>query len=165
MAELKITTDVFAPEAVKVINITTDHPSKLLSYMPKLLQDIFRLGGSDVFEDQIKWDASETEKIYFWGAWRAKIGKDARSTAWFDIKVQGEQNVKDKFGKATIKITASLTSTWKFSSAIERAWSYFYLNYVYADRRRKYIEEVKRNVGTLENELRRRLGVVERHGT
>ncbi len=129
--------------------------------MPNLLMDIFKVDPAKVFEDEFKWDASEAEIVNFWGNWRVNLKKDERTSAWFNIKMQGKQNVKDKFGSVTIKLKASLTSKWKFNSAIDKAMGYYYLNYVYADQRRRYLEEVKRDMEKFENLLRKRLEVSE----
>ena len=151
MSELVITQDILAPETSKTLTITGNHPSRLLSRIPSTLPDLLMIDSSNIYEDELKWDASEPDKNYFWGRWRARVKKDQRTTLWFEVKVQGEQNTKDKHGKVTVRLKGVITSRWKFSTPIDKALGYFYLHNVYANQRLKYIEEGKADIGKTED--------------
>ena len=162
MSELKITSEVLAPESSISFTISGNHPSRFLSMMPDLLKGVFKIDSSAVYEDELRWSAYENEKYYFWGRWRGKVAKDARTTEWVEVKMQGEQNVKDNFGTVTVKIKGVMTSTWKFSSAIDKALGLLYLKNIYADQRRRYNEEVKRDMERLADILRGRMEIIEK---
>ena len=153
MPELVLKADVLAPKDEKTLNFSVHHPSKVIDVIPGLIREVFKLTGTNLFEDKLKWDTSASVTS-FYGSWRGKDSKDARTTIWAKVKVQGKQS-KDKSGSITILISGELITklpyTNIFQKIIARAYSYMF----YSERRRKYIEEARRRLDILENEMRR----------
>jgi len=159
MAELKIKTDVLAPESVKVLKFSGYNPTRFLKIVPDLMKEVFRLTGSKFYEDKIKWDTS-TENTEFYGEWRGKDVKDGRSSVWVKIKLQGSQHDKEKNGEIMIEIKGEMVTKFGYSNFLDKALYLTYSKLFYSDLRRRYISEAKRDLEKIENELKKELEVM-----
>jgi len=160
MPDLVLKSDILAPEHEKTLKFSLYHPSKILGMVPELIKDIFRIGGTNLFEDEIKWDTSG-DITKFYGSWRGKDGKDVRTTVWPKVKVLGEQSPKDKKGSITILISAELIVKFPYKNILEKALARLYSYWFYSEKRRKYTVEAKDKLDVLENEIR---GIFEVRG-
>lgn len=154
MPDLVLKSDILAPEPEKTLKFSLYHPSKILSMIPELIKEIFRISGTNLFEDEIKWDTSG-DITKFYGSWRCKDTKDARATVWPKVKVMGEQSPKDKKGSITIWISGELIVKLPYKNILEKSLARLYSYWFYSEKRRKYIAEAKDKLDVLENEMRR----------
>jgi len=154
MADLVLKSDILAPEHEKTLKFSLYHPSKILGMIPELIKEIFRIGGTNLFEDEIKWDTSG-DITKFSGSWRGKVPKDARSSVWPKVKVLGEQFPKDKKGSITILISGELIVKLPYKNILEKTIARLYSYWFYSEKRRKYTAEAKARLNILEDEMRR----------
>jgi hypothetical protein len=158
MADLLQRTEVLAPHYLKVLKLEIEQPSRALRIIPNLIRSTFKVTSTNFFEDHFKWDNTSEDNAFF-DAWRGKYGYDERTTLWVDIKAQGVQNEKNKKGSLTVWLRAYLITKLTYSNFIHKAILRVYSSYFYSDQRRKYSEEVRRNMDILEKELKTQLGV------
>lgn len=154
MPDLVLKSDILAPEPEKTLKFSLYHPSKILGMVPELIKEIFKISGTNLFEDEIKWDTSGNV-TKFYGSWRGKDAKDARATVWSKIKVLGEQSPKDKKGSIEILISGELIVKLPYKNILEKAIARLYSYWFYSEKRRKYTTEAKGRLDILENEIRR----------
>lgn len=159
MADLKIKTDILAPESVKVINFSGYNTPRFLKIVPSLMKEVFRLSGSKFFEDKIKWDTS-TESTSFYGEWRGKDDKDGRTSVWVKIKLQGSQHEKEKKGNIAISISGQMVTKFGYSNFLDKGLYWTYSKLFYSDLRRRYFNEAKKNLEQIEMELKKELEAV-----
>ncbi len=156
--ELRLKSDILAPQHVKVIKISGHNPSKALKIIPSSVKRIFRLGPADFFEDRIKWDTSG-EKITFFAQWRGRVKKDVRTNIWVKVRVQGKESLKDKKGDLTVWITGELLTKFPYTNFLEKFIAKSYSFFFYSEHARKYVTEAKRLFDMLENEIKRMLKI------
>jgi hypothetical protein len=161
MAALEIKTDILAPKHAKILKFSGYNPKRFMKIAPNLLKDVLRLSSSNFFEDKIKWDKS-TENREFYGEWRGKDGKDNRTDVWVKIKVQGSQNEKEKNGRVEIEIKGEMKTEFDYSNALDKGLYLAYSRLFYSEQRRKYVLEAKRQIETIENELKKELETMAR---
>jgi hypothetical protein len=154
MPDLLLKSDILAPEHEKTLKFSLYHPSKIIGMVPELIREIFKVTGSNLFEDEIKWDTSG-DITKFYGSWRGKDPKDARSTVWSNVKVLGEQSPKEKKGSITIWISGELIVKLPYKNILEKSIARLYSYMFYSEKRRKYTAEAKGRLGILEDEIRR----------
>jgi hypothetical protein len=159
MEEIKQKIEVLAPHYLKTLKYSGDHPSRVLKFIPSLIKDVFRITSTNFFEDDIRWDNS-SENNMFYGAWRGKDGKDERTTLWVDIKVQGEQDEKTKKGNVTIWLRSYLITKFSYSNPLIKELLRVYLYYFYSERRRQYTEEARKLLDIIEKEIRTQLEIM-----
>jgi hypothetical protein len=153
--------DILAPEHMKTLRYEGNHPSRILKIIPDLIKDVFILTGTKLFEDVIKWDVSG-DPVEFFGAWRGKDGKDKRTTVWVDIKVNGKQSKEKKEGFVIVYLTAYILTDVSTKGPGGQAVTWIYKKAFYSEQRKKYIEEARKRLNTLENEIRRYFEMMER---
>lgn len=158
--EWQITDDVFTPEYIKTVVLTVDNPAKLLKEMPELMLASFRRPSSaDMYEDQIKWDVSG-DPVGFYGAWRVRDPKDARTTVWGIVVIQGKQGVKDKRGTVTIWLRGNITTKIPFTTPIDKSIAWMYMYMFYKERKRAYAAKAQKHFDDLENAIREMFGIM-----
>ena len=158
MGEIKQRAEVLAPNYIKVLKFSGEHPSRVLKMIPTLMKEIFKITSTNFFEDLMKWD-NLTEDNKFFGAWRGRDGKDARSDLWVDVKAQGEQNEKSKNGNVTVWLRSYLITKFKYSNSLVKGLLRVYAYYFYSEQRRKYTDEARDRLNILEKELKTQLGL------
>jgi len=156
MPELKLKADILLPQHEKILKYSGSHPSRVLKIIPTLVKDTFKIRSTNFYEDSIKWDTS-ADPIAFYGAWRGVDSKDARTSLWVNVKVQGEQEDKSKKGEVTIWISGTLVTDLPYTNILEKMISRSYSYLFYAEHRRRYIAEAKRLFEIFEGEIRKQL--------
>ncbi len=159
--EWRIVEDVFTPEYLKPIVLTVYNPARIFKEIKELLITVWRKTSPDFYEDIIKWDVSG-DPTDFWGTWRIRDVKDARTTVWSIVTVQGTQSQKDKNGTITIWLRGNLITTIPYETPIDKSIAWLYVKMFYAERRRRYLVKSREHFQILENELRRMFGVIEK---
>jgi hypothetical protein len=159
MPNLKLKSDVLAPHNVKTIKFSGDHTSRILKIIPPLMKNIFKITSTKFFEDSVKWDTSG-DPTSFYAVWRGRDDKDARTSVWVIVKVQGDETEKDKKGNLTIYISGILVTTLPYDNAFWKVISQTYSRVFYSEQRRRYIAEARRYLEILESEIRKQLEIM-----
>ena len=160
MPSIELRTDVLAPKHFKTYNFSGYHPTRFLKVAPNLIKDVFQITEPNTFEDVLKWDRS-SDPIEFYALWRGKDSKDNKSTFWVTVKAMGVQKAKDKMGKITIFVSATLDTNFPYSNSLEKALITAYAYMYYHKIRRRYIMEQKRNMDEFDLEIKKILGAME----
>ena len=155
---LRIAVDVYSPNHQKTIKYTGDHPSRTFKILPPLMRSIFRVTSTNFYEDEIKWDIS-TEDVVFYGVWRATHPEDGRTKFWIKVKVIGTQNSKTKKGTVTIYIHPYMITKMPYSNFIDKAIAKSYSYFFYGDQRRRYIDKELLYLKEFEEKVREALGI------
>ncbi|MEM7820314.1 MAG: hypothetical protein QW761_01795 [Candidatus Aenigmatarchaeota archaeon] len=161
MTEWRIIEDIFVPEQIKTIVLTVENPARIFSTIQDLLLESFRRTSPDFYEDIIKWDVSG-DPIEFYGSWRIRDPKDARTTVWGIVTVQGKQSVKDKSGRKPIWLKFWLVTKIPYKTPIDKSIAWLYMKMFYAERKRLYLAKAKEHFDRLENNIRAMFGIKER---
>lgn len=156
MPELQLKTDILAPRHTKTLTFSGYYPSRFLKIIPTLMKEVFRLSSTKFFEDKIKWDKSG-DPIEFYGEWRGRDDKDARTSVWVNVTVQGTQKEKDKKGEVTIGITSTLVTKLPYSNFLEKILVRVYSYLFYSELRRKYVIKARKSLEILEAGLKKEL--------
>ncbi len=156
MPELQLKTDILAPKHIKTLKFSGYYPSRFLKIVPSIMKEIFKLTSTKLFEDKIQWDKS-SDPIEFYGEWRGRDDKDARTSVWIKVKVHGIQREKDKNGEITIEITSTLFTKLPYSNFLEKMLVKTYSYLFYSEQRRNYIIKARRLLEVLENQLKKEL--------
>lgn len=159
MAEIRQRSEVLAPHYSKVLKYSGERPSRVLKFIPGMIRTVFKVTSTNFFEDIFKWD-NLTENNLFYAAWRGKDTKDNRTALWVDVKVQGEQNEKSKDGNVTIWLRSYLITKFPYNNDFQKGIIRIYSRFFYSDQRRRYSEEARVLLNTLEREIRLQLGLV-----
>ena len=156
--KLNLFTNVYTPRYLKTIKFTGHHPSRVFKFIPSLLKEVFRVTGTSLFEDDIKWDKT-TEIVDFYAQWRVKDGKDARTDFWTLVKVIGEQNSKTKEGHVTIYIHPYMTTKLPYDNFIDKSLAFIYSNLFYKRMIRKLIQSELYILKQLEDRIKKEFGI------
>ena len=159
--ETTIVTEVLVPQAEFKADYTAHNPAKLLGVMLELMKGNWRIPSAAVYTDKIKWDVTG-KQTEFYGEWRAREKKDARSTVWNRVIVQGKQDPKTKEGQVTVRVKPKLYTTIKYSTPIDEALRFIYLNTFYKEQLRKYLRIGKKRINDFDDVIRLTLGIEER---
>lgn len=159
--ETTIVTEVLVPEAEFKADYTAHDPAKLLGVMLELMKGTWRIPSAAVYTDKIKWDVTGS-KTEFYGEWRARDKKDARTIVWNRIIIQGEQDPKTKEGRVTVRLKPKMYTTIKYATPIDEAVRFMYLNTFYKEQLRKYLSVAKKRVNDFDDNIRRTLEIEER---
>jgi len=158
MPTLRLVADVYSPHFEKIIKYNGDHPSKVLKIIPPLIKIVFRITSTKFYEDEIKWDSS-TDLIDFYGQWRGKDEKDARTAIWIKVKILGKQNKNDKKGWVEIHIHPYMITKIPYTSILEKILAKPYSHFFYGVQRKKYISRELIHLQRFENEIKDQLGL------
>lgn len=162
MPEWVLRADVLVPEYLKTLQYSGLRPVVLLKIMPELMKDIFRQESPQLYEDSLKWDTS-AEPADFYGSWRIRDKKDARTAIWGIVTLQGKQ-AKDGSGSVTVWIRGDLITTFPYSTPLDRGLAWLYIYLFYGERKKKYFVEARNRLEALENEIRKQFDLIERAG-
>lgn len=159
MSKYELRTQVLTPEEEKAISFSGAHPSRFFGIMPGLIKKHFEVTSSKFFEDKIKWDIGD-KSVQFFAVWRGRLPKDGRTNIWAQVKLQGVQNLdKEKMGEAVIFLSGTVLTKFNYltilDKALYRSYTYLYYNNI----RRKYLEEARRRLTRLENDIKEEIGV------
>ncbi|MDD5416423.1 MAG: hypothetical protein PHU12_00425 [Candidatus Aenigmarchaeota archaeon] len=151
-SKFSIKSDVLSPTASKTIEYTGNHPAQIFKMIPELIQDIFGIGTSKIWEDEIRWDTTG-DPVSFYGKWRAKDSKDKFSTYWVEIEVTGQQN-RERKGNVKVKIKGNVTTELSYDIAFMKLLFEMYRYSFYEKQRKTYIDEVARGLNNFEDAIR-----------
>ena len=153
MGEYKLFFDLIGPQFVKVFEYSGPNPSKIINEMRDPIMDVMRIEGPSYYEDSIKWDVAG-DPIKFFGIWRGKEGKDARSNVTLFVKVLGEESPKTKQGKFTMWIRYYMNVNIPYANSLQKTFAFLNANFFYKNRTKQYQEEARRRLHDFENMLR-----------
>lgn len=154
MGKLSFQDEILAPSGQYAITFTGKEPFKAMAITPKMLRDVMKIPGKDLFELDVRWDTSSDPRG-FYGVWVGKRTEDRWTTTKIKIIVQGEQKTADKTGNVTIFIRGHIITNYEFSNFIQRSFWWFYNFGFYYKQRRQYLDFAKDNMQEIkENYLR-----------
>jgi len=153
MPDFVFITDMLAPQSEIVREFYVHHPSKALKEIPDILKETWKLKGSKVFEDKIKWDIA-ADPIDFFGQWRGRDVKDSYTTIWIKIRCLGKMAVQSKVGHITVWIEGFMETKLPYKNIMDEAWKYMYLKLIYEQQLKDYLVEGKAKVLALDNKIR-----------
>ena len=150
--------EILAPRNAIVIEYSGPNPFSVFGKIDQLFKTIFEAKGTNMFEDDFRWDVSADPNPFFF-----KYAVKRRLDKWtgFEVKtkVQGAQpKDKTKSGWVKIEISGTLQTEVPIQNQLVRAiWMPFFYAYMvayYAKVRRRYIQSLNRGIESLEAELR-----------
>ena len=154
MASVTFQDEILAPSGELLINYTGKEPFRAMAITPKMLRDVMKIPGKDLFELDIRWDTSSDPRG-FYGVWLGRRTEDRWTETKLKIIVQGEQKVADRTGSCEIHIRGHLVTSYDFNNFIQRSFWWFYNKGFYYQQRRRYLEFAKDNMQEIkENYLR-----------
>ncbi len=152
--EIKFQDEILAPSGEYLVKYTGKEPFRAMAITPKMLRDVMKIPGKDLFELDVRWDTSQDPRG-FYGVWAGKRTEDRWTYTKLKIIVQGEQKVADKSGTVEIHIRGHLVTTYKFSNFVQRAFWWVYNFGFYYKHRRRLMDFAKDNMQEIkENYLR-----------
>ena len=155
--EIKIKTDVLAPDREFTADYKCYHPTRIMHSMLELGKMIWRVPSSAAYWDKMKWD-NTSEQAEFYGEWRVRDTKDGYSKVINKIVVMGTQG-KDKNGKITVKIKPTLETTIPYQTPFDKALFKIYLDTVYRKQILQYVDLAQRRVKEFDYEVRKILDI------
>jgi len=156
--ELKIIDDILAPSDTLKIRYEGKNPFLVATLVPKLIRDVMKIPGKDLFESDIRWDVS-SEPRSFYGQWMGQRTEDRWSKSRIRVIVQGEQHSKEKIGWALIEIKGTVETSYTFSNFLQRSFWWFYNYSFYYKQRRAYIDFSTDNIYKIREEIMSALGI------
>jgi hypothetical protein len=158
MPEIKIIDDLLAPRDYINISFKGKEPFAVCTQFPKLLVDVLKISGKDVFETDIRWDITEDPRA-FYGVWRAKREDDRWSNVRVKVIAQGAQSSKDKLGWITINVKGWLETEYEYTNFIQKSFWWFFNYMFYYRQRRKYIDYAKDDILRIKERILDILGI------
>ena len=158
MPEIMIVDDLLAPRDFIEIKFQGKEPFNVCTLVPRLLIDVMKISGKDVFETDIRWDVT-AEPREFYGMWRGKRDEDRWTTTRMKIRAQGAQATKDKMGWITIMLKGTVETEYEYTNFIQKSFWWFFNYMFYYNQRRKYIDFGRDNVYRLKERILDILGI------
>jgi len=156
--ELKIIDDILAPTDTLKVRFEGKNPFLVAAIVPKVIRDVMKIPGKDLFENDIKWDVT-TDPRGFYGMWMGQRKEDKWTTSIIRVIAQGEQHSKEKTGWVLIELKGVIETSYTFSNFLQRSFWWFYNYAFYYKQRRAYIDFAADNIYKIREELMSALGI------
>jgi hypothetical protein len=154
MAKLKYVDNLVYPKEKEVIKFEGPEPFRLYGAMRKLLLDTFELAGKDIFEPQLKWDATGETK-YFFVKWNIAKSIDRWSKLELSMTFQGSQNSRTRLGDMSFSMKPKFVTEVEVGFLQRPFWWIFY-RFFYRNQRvesfyraKSIFNQFKANVGAV----------------
>ena len=152
MGEIKIIDDILAPSDTLIIRHEGKNPFIAVTLIPKLVKDVMKIPGKDMFETDLRWDVTSDPRD-FYGVWMGQRKEDKWTITKIRVLAQGEQSEKDKTGRIRIDLKGTIETNYNYSNLINRSFWWFYNYAFYYKQRRAYIDFAKDNIYKIREEL------------
>ena len=136
--------------------------TRVMKEIPGRMLIVWRLDGSKIFEDLVKWDNSPAELFKFYSKWRCLDKKDMFSTIWIEAIVQGEQNKKTGKGIVDIILRGRLEVKVGSKNMFADAMRWVYFRTSYKDIIKRHLKEARERIDELDNHLRKMFEIKEK---
>jgi hypothetical protein len=149
------------------LEYTGINPIAIYKASADIFKKILRVGGSDIWERDFRWDSTEEPRKFFVRI-TVKKKRDERTKIFVDLTFQGTQpSDPTKEGSLEIKIRGRLRTEYSLESAFKRSLFYkallwLYEKVLYDWIRASYIKDCTEAVGKLVSEYRAQLGLPPR---
>ena len=150
--------DLLAPREFIEIKFQGKEPFNVCTMFPRMLIDVMKISGKDVFETDIRWDVTSDPRE-FYGVWMGIKKNDRWTKTFVRILAQGEQSSTDKTGNITIRLKGYVKTEYEYSTFIQRSFWWFYNYMFYYKQRRMYLERAKDDIHMLRDRLMKQLGM------
>ena len=158
MPKIMISDDLLAPREFIEVKFQGREPFNVCTLFPRLLIDIMKISGKDVFETDIRWDVTGDPRE-FYGVWWGKRDEDRWTTTRIKIRAQGAQATKDKMGWIDIMLKGWVKTEYHYTNFIQKSFWWFFNYMFYYNQRRKYIDFSKDNIYKLKERVLDILGI------
>lgn len=149
--------DLMAPTNTIKIKAKCKNPASIIGAAGKLLRDVMKITGKDVFELNVKWDATGENRT-FYGIWSGKRKEDTWTTTVIRIIAQGEQTTTDLIGSVEVKIDGAITTKYNYTNFIDKSFWYLFSRIFYDKQRQAYLAFGK------DNQLRMKEKIMKMYG-
>ena len=158
MPKIKIVDDILAPRDFLEVKFQGKDPFAVVPLIPRLIRDVMKVTGMDIFETDIRWDVTSDPRE-FYGHWKGKRDEDRWTTTRIRIRAQGAQSVKDKMGWVNIILDGTVETRYEYTNFIQKSFWWFFNYMFYYKQRRKYIDYGKDNIYKLKERILDILGI------
>jgi hypothetical protein len=158
MPEIKIVDDLLAPREYLEIKFQGKEPFNVCTLFMRLLIEVMKISGKDVYETDIRWDVTEDPRTFF-GVWWGKRDEDRWTKTRIKIRAQGGQSSKDKTGWINIMMKGWVETEYQYTNFIQKSFWWFFNYMFYFKQRRKYIDFGKDNIYKLKERITDILGI------
>ncbi len=154
--KLLIQDDLLRPRNRFTIHYNGSNPVKFYKELPKLICSVFRIHDEHFQEKKISWTHGDPEKFKI--AWEAS--KELDSFSYYVILVELSGSQSKNMGSANIVIEGLLRTEYPQDTLWQRSIIYEMLrilwhNSFYVAKRNKYMEEGRRLMATLVEEIKK----------
>lgn len=139
MGKIEIIDDCLSPAKYIYLTYNGKNPYGVAQKIGGMLSIFFKVSGSGWGEPEFKWDVVGDNNGFFLRWWVEKKFS-MFSTAYFNMKVQGEAKKSDNTGYFNLEVYGILKTTFKYSSPITKAFWFLYSHLFYHRARRRFIE-------------------------
>lgn len=153
--------NVLAPREEIVLNYSGPNPFLAYGVLRRAFDIRLKIRAKDIFEDDFRWDITVDPRDFYVKI-RIRKSYDNFSKGWIYIELRGSQPTDPKkVGKLTVKFMGFLETIWKIDGWKKIFLPFLYIYHVtfYNKQRRRYLNELKRFVSILEEEIRRNLKI------
>jgi hypothetical protein len=167
MGEYTVIDEVFAPRESIILEYRGPDPMAAYRAVDALAKRLLEAKGTNTYEVDFRWDTTQDPRAFFVNAFYDKAF-DKMSGWRVDFKFLGTQPTDPKKeGTLRLEIRAYLKTTYRpegvhdtiISKLFWKAFLYFYQVVYYNQRRRRYLEYLRRRVNYIVNELRESLKI------
>jgi hypothetical protein len=135
--------DCLAPRHQLKIEYSGTDPFKIYQDAPDILERVWGVGSKDCWERDFRWNISKDPREFYVRIY-VKKDIDIRSKALFEMIIQGTQPVDSaREGKATILLSAKLTTEYNIKLSIYRGFFWIYNRFFYKRQRSQYFDFCK----------------------
>lgn len=158
MPKISVIDDILAPSDKIIIRYKGANPFAAFAMFPRVIRDMMKVTGKDTFETDVRWDSSEDPRG-FYGMWYCKRREDRWTTTIIRAIVQGTMGLKEKQGTLYVELKGTVTTSYEFSSFIQRSFWWFYNRSFYYKQRRRYIDYAKDDIFRIRDRVLRTLQI------
>ncbi len=155
---LSFVDDLMAPSNVAKIKTKCKNPAAIMNVAGKLIRDIMKITGKDIFELDVKWDATGENRT-FYGIWTGKRKEDAWTVTNIRIIAQGEQTTTDLMGSVEVKIDGTLKTSYNYNNFIDKTFWFIFSRMFYDKQRQAYLEFGKDNQMKIKEKVMKMYGI------
>ena len=161
MGKFIIRDHLLAPRYKISMRFKCKNPFLIHDIIQKLLQDVLKVTGKDVYEHRVTWDDTSVNREFF-GHWHGQDECDRWSMKYITVKAQGAQNAETKMGWVQIWIEGELVTEFSYSNPFQRFFFEMFRRVFYSKQRREYIEEANDNIKEIKTRIRAAYGMPEK---
>jgi len=158
MSKINVIDDILAPADTIKVHYEGKNPFKVFDMPRGLLRDVMKISAKDILETDARWDILADPRA-FYGMWMGKRTEDQWTKTNIRIIIQGEQDMKTRFGWLDIRFKGTVETKYEFTNFIQRGFWWTYNRTFYYSQRRRYLEYAKDNIYDIRRKMQEALGI------